>query len=235
MADDDLAVLLERRPLLVVLAGPNGAGKSTFFDAHLAAAGLRFVNADILGRELGLGSRKAAAVADAVRVELIRQRESFITETVFSDPVGAKLSVFTQAQAQGYTVLLIFIGIGGVERSEERVAMRVSQGGHDVPPDRIVGRFARVLADLRAALPRLSAVLVYDNDDLRRPYRRIARVEQGRIVEQARNPPAWWREVAEGEGLTPGSASSARRHGSRSRTRPRACPARRDRTPCRRA
>jgi predicted ABC-type ATPase len=196
MPDGDLATLLGQRPVLVVLAGPNGAGKSTFFHTHLAAAGLRFVNADVLARELEIDAHQAAAAADAVRAELIRQRESFITETVFSDPVGAKLGVFTDAQAQGYTVVLIFIGISSPERSDERVAMRVSQGGHDVPPDRIVSRFPRVLANLRAALPKLSVVLVYDNDDLRRPYRRVAVIEQGRISELADDLPMWWRAVS---------------------------------------
>ena len=195
MPDPALATLLGRRPLLVVLAGPNGAGKSTFFHAHLASAGLRFVNADILARELELESQQAASIADAVRGELIRQRESFITETVFSDPVGAKLGVFTAAQAQGYTVVLIFIGISSPERSDERVAMRVSQGGHDVPPDLIISHFPRVLANLRRALPVLSAVLVYDNDDLRQPYRRIAHVEQGYVIAEADDLPAWWRAV----------------------------------------
>lgn len=195
MPDSALAALLARRPLLLVLAGPNGAGKSTFFHAHLAAAGLRFVNADILGRELGLESLQAAVIADALRAELVRSGESFITETVFSDPVGAKLGLFTEAMQQGYTVVLLFIGISGPQRSDERVAMRVSQGGHDVPADRLISRFPRVLANLRAALPVLSAVLVYDNDDLRRPYRSIARVEHGRISDESADLPAWWKSI----------------------------------------
>ena len=153
MPDAKLAALLAQRPILVVLAGPYGAGKTTFFQAHLAAAGLRFVNADLLARELDLEAYQAAAAADALRGELIRQRESFITETVFSDPVGAKLAVFTQAMVHGYTVVLLYIGVGSGERSDERVAMRVSQGGHDVPPDRIASRFPRLLGNLRAAIP----------------------------------------------------------------------------------
>lgn len=192
VSDGSLAGLLARRPILVVLAGPNGAGKSTFFHAHLSAAGLRFVNADVLASGLDLGAQQAASAADALRIELIRQRESFVTETVFSDPVGAKLGMFADAQAQGYAVVLLFIGVSGPERSDERVAMRVSQGGHDVPADRIISRFPRVLLNLRAALPVLSAVLVYDNDDLRHPYRLIARVEQGRIVHEAEVLPSWW-------------------------------------------
>ena len=184
--------LLRRRPIIVVLAGPNGAGKSTFFSTQLAQAGLRFVNADLLARNLHLTALQAMEAANALRAELIRQGESFITETVFSDPVGAKLSQFTFALSQGYTVLLLFIGISGPERSDERVAMRVSQGGHDVPADRLISRYPRTLANLRAALPALPGVLVYDNDDLRRPYRLIARVELGTIDEVTLDLPAWW-------------------------------------------
>lgn len=184
--------LLRRRPIIVVLAGPNGAGKSTFFSTQLAQAGLRFINADLLSRELNLSAQQAMEAADALRTELIRQGESFITETVFSDPVGAKLNQFTFAMSQGYTVIMLFIGISGPERSDERVAMRVSQGGHDVPPDRLIARYPRTLANLRSALRVLSEVLVYDNDDLRHPYRMIARVERGIVHDESQDLPPWW-------------------------------------------
>jgi predicted ABC-type ATPase len=190
-----LDALLLNRPIIVVLAGPNGAGKSTFFSSQLAQAGLRFVNADLLARALKLSAQQAMEAADALRSELIRQRESFITETVFSDPVGAKLNQFTNAMAQGYTVFMLFIGISGPERSDERVAMRVSQGGHDVPPDRVIARFPRTLANLRSALRVLSGVLVYDNDDLRHPYRLIARVIRGEVEEESQDLPTWWIDI----------------------------------------
>ena len=44
----------DQRPLIVALAGSNGAGKTTFYHAHLQPAGLRFINADVLARELDL-------------------------------------------------------------------------------------------------------------------------------------------------------------------------------------
>ena len=75
---------LDRRPVIVVLAGPNGAGKSTFFHAHLEEAGLRFVNADVIAYELKVGPYEAAKMADSLRRELLRQRECFVFETVFS-------------------------------------------------------------------------------------------------------------------------------------------------------
>ena len=83
---------LDKRPVIVAIAGPNGAGKTTFFHSHLRETGLRFVNTDDIGRELGISAYEAAQIAGALRRELVRQRESFVFETVFSDPVGEKLA-----------------------------------------------------------------------------------------------------------------------------------------------
>src|SRR5690349_17938499 len=124
---------IDRRPIIVAIAGPNGAGKTTFFHAHLASAGLRFVNADVLASELGTGPYQAARLADELRRALLKRGESFVFETVFSDPAGDKLAFLEEAARSGYTVVLCFIGLSGPDQSLERVAMRVSQGGHDVP------------------------------------------------------------------------------------------------------
>ena len=186
---------LDQRPIVVALAGPNGAGKTTFYYAHLQPAGLRFVNADLLARELNIDPYEAATVATSIREELIRQRESFVFETVFSDPVGGKLSFLSDAAAAGYTVLLCFIGTSGPEVSEERVAMRVSQGGHDVPSDKLVSRYPRILKNLRKALRTLPHVWVFDNDDLRSPFRLVAVCEGGRLVKLHRPVPVWLRSL----------------------------------------
>ena len=186
---------LDQRPLVVALAGPNGAGKTTFYYSHLQPAGLRFVNADLLARELKIDPYDAASLAASIRQELVRQRESFVFETVFSDPVGDKLSFLTDAAAAGYTVLLCFIGTSGPEISEERVAMRVSQGGHDVPSEKLVSRYPRILVNLRAALRTLPHAWVFDNDDLRTPFRLVAVCECGELIEQHRPVPAWLRPL----------------------------------------
>ena len=185
----------DRRPLLVALAGPNGSGKTTFYHAHLKPCGLRFVNADVLARELKLDPYAAANVAAALRRELLDQRESFVFETVFSDPVGEKLAFLQEAVQAGYAVVLCFIGVSGPDVSEVRVAMRVSQGGHDVPTAKLTARFPRTLANLRAAIEALPHVLVFDNDDLRKPFRRVAVFEQGREVVVATPVPAWLEPV----------------------------------------
>jgi predicted ABC-type ATPase len=150
-----------------------------------------------LARELDLDPYAAATVAGALRRELLSQRESFVFETVFSDPVGEKLAFLREAAQAGYSVALCFIGISGPEVSEARVAMRVSQGGHDVPTAKLFARFPRTLANLQAAIRALPHVLVFDNDDLRTPFRRVAVFEQGRGVALTPPVPGWLEPLLE--------------------------------------
>lgn len=180
---------------MVAVAGSNGAGKSTFYNSQLRASGLLLVNADLIARGLGMDAYAAARVAESVRNELIRQRESFAFETVFSDPVGDKLQFLRNAAAEGYQVVLCFIGIKGPEVSTERVAMRVSQGGHDVPGGKLYARYPRTLANLQAGLYELPHVRIYDNDDLSHPFRLVAVYESGRRTEVHPPLPSWLRPL----------------------------------------
>jgi predicted ABC-type ATPase len=185
----------DRRPIIVAIAGPNGAGKTTFFHAHLASAGLRFVNADVLAAELAVEAYQAARLADALRKILIERGESFVFETVFSDPVGDKIAFMAEAARCGYVVVLCYIGLSGPDQSAERVAMRVSQGGHDVPDEKLQSRFFRTLANLRAAIARLPHVLVYDNSDLNVPCRLVVVFEHGQLRHLREPIPEWLRPV----------------------------------------
>lgn len=186
---------LDRRPVLVAIAGPNGAGKTTFYHAHVAPAGLKFVNADVLAGELGLEPYAAADAAAALRRALVAQSESFAFETVFSDPVGDKLKFLLEAAESGYNVILCFVGLPGAGISEERVAMRVSQGGHDVPAKKLRARFPRTLANLKRAVRSLPFVYVFDNGDLSKPFREVAVFKQGRLERKTKAPPARLRRV----------------------------------------
>lgn len=186
---------LDRRPVVVAVAGPNGAGKTFFYEAHLAPAALRFVNADVLARELKMDAYAAAEAADGVRRALLKRRESFVLETVFSDPVGDKLRFLKEAEASGYTVVLCFIGLADADLSEQRVAMRVEQGGHDVPTEKLRRRFGRTLKNLKAAVRALPSVYVFDNSDLHRPFRRVAVFKGGRAVGKPEAVPAWFKRV----------------------------------------
>lgn len=191
---------LNQRPVVVALAGPNGAGKSTFYGAHLRATGLRLVNADILARELDVDAHRAAEMAGALRDSLLAQQESFVFETVFSDPVGDKIRFLQRAAMAGYNVILCFIGISDVAMSEERVTMRVTQGGHDVPAEKLAARFPRTLENLRKIMRTLPYVFVLDNSDLSDPYRQIAIFHHGEADFLSKSLPVWMRRILEKAG-----------------------------------
>lgn len=183
-------------PQLVLLAGPNGAGKSTFYDVFLSESPLPFLNADLFAKETGIDSVEAARILDATRARMIEDRLGFITETVFSDPYGAKLDMLRQAIEAGYEVTLIYIGVAHAELSALRVEQRVAIGGHDVPRDRIASRFERSLQNLERAIPLVPTVEVYDNSSADEPYRHVATFRSGALA--ARGPgrvPRWARRI----------------------------------------
>ena len=57
-----------------------------------------------------------------------------------------------------------------------------SQGGHDVPDDKLLSRFERIQANLRRAAARLPHVLIFDNSDLACPYRHVATHRSGKLI-----------------------------------------------------
>ncbi len=179
-------------PLLVMLAGPNGAGKTTFYEAHLKQLGLPFLNADVLARATGLDAYRAAHTIAAIRDQFIERKESFITETVLSDPVGEKIGVLAKAADAGFDVTLIYIGLESRDLSRERVRARVSAGGHDVPPDKLDSRYERSLENLKRGIARLPRVLLYDNSSFASPHCFLAEFQSGKLMRRGEGKfPAW--------------------------------------------
>lgn len=132
---------------VVIIAGPNGAGKTTFAKEFLPAeAGLPiFINADLIAAGLSPFNPDAAAfrAGRMMLAEIDRHSaagRSFAFETTLSGHTYARR--IDTWRAAGFTVELIFLSLGSAEEAIARVAMRVRQGGHDVPHDVIRRRFA---------------------------------------------------------------------------------------------
>ena len=180
------------QPLLIMLAGPNGAGKSTYHRAYLSHLGLPFLNADNLANETGLDAYTSAEQIARIREIICAKKQAFITETVLSDPVGAKINFLKRASKQGFQVRLIFIGITDAALSRERVAGRVKAGGHDVPADKIQQRYPRTLDNLERGIEQLPDVWIYDNSSYKNPYHLLAQYKESKQVYQSTNPiPNW--------------------------------------------
>ena len=183
-------------PSLIFVAGPNGSGKSTFFAEYLQPLGLPYVNADELARRLRATDpaaspadidRRAFREAERLRAALLEAGVSFATETVFSDPVGAKLKFLNTARRSGFATFLVFICLESVALSIARVHQRTRQGGHDIPDATLRARFPRTLANLRAAIPLVDEAFLFDNSSFEQPYRIVVVYQRGSVV--SRHPP----------------------------------------------
>ena len=187
-------------PVLIFLAGPNGAGKSTFFDLYLADLGLPFVNADRIARVLSSATpaapaddigRQGFAEAEKLRTAFMEAGLSFCTETVFSDPAGAKVGFLAGARRHGFAIFLVFIGLASATLSVARVMQRVRHGGHDVPDEKLHARFPRTLANLRASIPLADEAFVFDNSSADTPYRLVASYVRGALASRHPPIPGW--------------------------------------------
>jgi predicted ABC-type ATPase len=132
---------------IVIIAGPNGAGKTTFareFLPHEAGCPL-FVNADLIAAGLSPFDPDAAAFrAGRLMLEEIDRNaaagQSFAFETTLSGHTYIRR--IRSWRSAGFVVKLLFLSLRNPEEAIVRVARRVQQGGHDVPPDVIRRRFA---------------------------------------------------------------------------------------------
>jgi predicted ABC-type ATPase len=155
---------------IVIIAGPNGAGKTTFAreflptDAELS----NFVNADLIAAGLSpfapdLAAFKAGRIMLETIADYAKRGESFSFETTLSGLSYAQM--IPSWRASGYVVNLIFLSLPDVEMAIERVAIRVRQGGHNIPVDVICRRYAHGIANFERYKLLVNSWQLYDNSD----------------------------------------------------------------------
>ncbi|QHE85866.1 zeta toxin family protein [Hydrogenophaga sp. BPS33] len=195
------------QPVFYLLAGPNGAGKSTLYRAALATDLIpqeaEFVNADLYEAahlqhvtHPVKRSKMARQWADERRAACLAAGDSFVSETVFSHP--SKLELLKAAKAAGFAVVLLVVCVDDPRHLLARVQQRELEGGHSVPPERILARYPRTLANLAQAVGLVDMALLYDTSGPRnrvvQPPRLVARCRSGAV--RWKNPVRWpaWAE-----------------------------------------
>lgn len=180
-----------------MLVGGNGAGKTTFYEQFLYPKGLPFINADVIAKELypdsaEENSLKAAKLAEQIRMEKLRQGDSFCFETVFSHP--SKIDFIAAAKTLGYRTYLIWIHVEHRELNVARVAQRVNEGGHSVPKNKIESRIPRTITNIKQAVPLCDEVWVFDNSRLDNPYQAVLTLHDSEISYRMDDPLPLWVE-----------------------------------------
>jgi predicted ABC-type ATPase len=80
---------------------------------------------------------------------------------VLSSPKYRKL--VERAKHRGFEVRIIFIVLESAELQLERISLRVAEGGHDVPTEKVIGRRQRSFEQLAWFSGEADACYIYDN------------------------------------------------------------------------
>lgn len=154
---------------LYIISGPNGAGKTTasmtllpevwqcreFVNADAIAVGLSPFNPDSMAIEAGKLMLKRID-------DLLSQGETFAIETTLA--AKSYVNLIRRAKELEYSVSLLFLWLESPENAICRVALRVSEGGHNILEDVILRRYYAGLNNLfQLFMPIVDYWMLVDN------------------------------------------------------------------------
>jgi predicted ABC-type ATPase len=176
-----------------IIAGPNGAGKSTYLESA-APHVFEIVRPDEFAIRLVPDAPESAALrAGKLAVErmhtLIDMGHSFAVETTFSGQLH--LTLARRAQASGWRIRAIYVGLRNSRLAIKRVQQRTLEGGHNVPAGDIARRYDRGLENLRTILEFADEVEIFDNSSSRQKMKLVLIVQRGKTIWRAQRMPAW--------------------------------------------
>jgi len=140
-------------PNLYIIAGCNGAGKTTASYTVLPEMlnCKEFINADSIAAGLSPFDPDRAAIEAGrimlARIEVLMQNgEDFAIETTLA--TRSYVDLISRGRNMGYKTTLVHFWLSSPEEAKQRVAIRVSKGGHNIPDDVIKRRYFRGIYNL---------------------------------------------------------------------------------------
>ena len=158
-------------PTYTIFAGVNGAGKTTLYSTLIQENhdfGVR-VNSDEIvisnGGDWRNKSDQAKAMKMAVKLikDCMNKGISFNQETTLTGK--SMINNILKAKKLGYKIIMNYVGLSSPELAIQRVAHRVSMGGHGIPEEDIKRRYYVSLSKLRELMPLIDELYIYDNSN----------------------------------------------------------------------
>lgn len=155
---------------MIVIAGPNGSGKTSItrkFLHHEWAEGTLYINPDEVAKDVfgdwnsADAVMKAAKYCTELREKCLRERTSFVFETVMSS--DEKVDFIFKAKQAGFFIRLFYISTSHPSINAARIANRVMKGGHDVPIAKIISRYYKSITKCKLVSSIVDRLYVYDN------------------------------------------------------------------------
>ena len=133
------------------------AGILALVAGGLALAMLRSLAIRKIGGQTGDVCGAGQMMAETAMLAVYAAAVAFRTAAALFDRIEA------EAQARGFEVRMLYVLLKSPELQIERVRIRVADGGHDVPEDKIRSRRSRSLAQLAWFAGRVDQLLIFDN------------------------------------------------------------------------
>lgn len=165
------------------------------------AGSLRYSDGKLSFHEVIVNAYYASVAADFLRTKLLERRVSFSFETVMSSP--DKVALLERAQSLGYRTYLYYVATEDPDINVARVKARVNLGGHDVPTDKIISRYARSLDLLLDAVKHSNRAYLFDNSRQGTDRLWVAEVTDARVLEIKCDPMPRWFQKAIWEKINP--------------------------------
>jgi predicted ABC-type ATPase len=182
-------VTSSERPTFWIVAGPNGSGKSSLYgntEIEAFDQSVWIINPDLLTQRIQHVEKlplDEANIQAVVRIEAwleasIRAHQTVGVETVLSTEKYRRLVL--DAKRRQFELRLIFVMLSSPDLNVQRVRLRVSKGGHDVPEAKIRERWTKSLGQLPWFWDQADQAVIYDNSGA--VPRLIGRKQLGAIV-----------------------------------------------------
>jgi predicted ABC-type ATPase len=190
-------VTSSERPTFWIVAGPNGSGKSSLYgntEIEAFDQSVWIINPDLLTQRIQHVEKlplDEANIQAVVRIEAwleasIRAHQTVGVETVLSTEKYRRLVL--DAKRRQFELRLIFVMLSSPDLNVQRVRLRVSKGGHDVPEAKIRERWTKSLGQLPWFWDQADQAVIYDNSGA--VPRLIGRKQLGAIVIDPQAPEA---------------------------------------------
>jgi len=163
---------MQNKPKAYIFAGANASGKSTFI-SHLLNNEIitgEYINPDlILKYELKLEETlenyiKAFKIAEARRINLMKNKKDMIVETVFS--TQEKVDFLNKLKEENYDTIVFFTNTEDPQINVLYLLNRVKQGGHDVPIRKLLQRREKCLDNIKNSLKNIDCLILIDNSKI---------------------------------------------------------------------
>jgi predicted ABC-type ATPase len=189
----------KHKPTFFVFAGNNGSGKSTFRNLIIDKIGVEInIDPDAIARRLdpkNPESKRVTAGKEVIKSvnKYIKEGKDFSIETTLAGKNAIRQ--MQKAKEMGYEVTMFYVALRNVKQNIERVAMRVKNGGHNIPTDDILRRNTTSFKHLYDYAHLIDNLVLIDNSEDNGEL--VLEINDGIITYESNNLPKWALPIVE--------------------------------------